>query len=142
MAKGFCDAGIPLELIARQTGLSEEEIQNLYFPFQTKVLLRAGLDGIQRVCDALLEKNQKWERALCSSCRILSVSVFAVFAIARSPLPELCPCPDCKSLHKILRIAVLLNFASISQLNFANQNANFQSMKKPLRREAKNNDRF
>ena len=29
MAKGFRDAGIPLELIARQTGLSEEEIQNL-----------------------------------------------------------------------------------------------------------------
>ena len=29
MAKGFRDAGIPLELIARQTGLSEEEIQSL-----------------------------------------------------------------------------------------------------------------
>ena len=29
MAKGFRDAGISLELIARQTGLSEEEVQNL-----------------------------------------------------------------------------------------------------------------
>ncbi len=29
MAKGFRDAGISLELIARQTGLSEEEIRNL-----------------------------------------------------------------------------------------------------------------
>ena len=38
MSKGFRDAGIPLELIARQTGLSEEEIPNLYFPFQTNVL--------------------------------------------------------------------------------------------------------
>ena len=29
MAKGFRDAGISLELIARQTGLSEEEIRKL-----------------------------------------------------------------------------------------------------------------
>ena len=29
MAKGFRDVGIPVNIIAKQTGLSEEEIQNL-----------------------------------------------------------------------------------------------------------------